>query len=140
MSNLVNVRGRTFDIDKAYLFDNQLWKLIPCDGVYWVSSKGNIWSTETMKYLKPTLDGDYYIVTLPFGDKYKKRYIHRLVAEAFIPEIPGKYHINHIDEDPSNNAALNLEWVTPIENINHGTHNLRVSQTLKRYYAEKAMS
>lgn len=140
MSNLVNIHGRTFDIDKAYLFDNQLWKLIPCDGVYWVSSKGNVWSSVSGRYLKPHFDGQYYTVNLPFGEKFDKRYIHRIVAEAFIPEVPGKNQVNHIDEDHANNAALNLEWVTPKENANHGTRNMRISQTMKRCYAEKAMS
>ena len=48
--------------------------------------------------------------------EYKREYVHRLVAFAFVPNPLGKPCINHIDCDPTNNNALNLEWCTKAEN------------------------
>lgn len=51
--------------------------------------------------------------------KEKTWLIHRLVAHAFIPEVPGKEFINHIDGSRLNNHVSNLEWCTYKENANH---------------------
>lgn len=53
--------------------------------------------------------------------------IHRVVAEAFIPNPSGLPFINHKDEDKHNNRADNLEWCTTEYNNNYGTRNLRVA-------------
>lgn len=65
---------------------------------------------------------------------YSKRnaQVHRLVAEAFIPNPENKPQVNHKDENPSNNHVDNLEWVTSKENINYGTSLKRRSIT-ERY-------
>ena len=50
------------------------------------------------------------------GKEYREKYIHRLVAKAFIENPEGKPCVNHIDNDPSNNNVDNLEWCTKREN------------------------
>lgn len=52
-------------------------------------------------------------------NKRKDRYIHRLVAEYFLPPVEGKTHVNHIDSDRSNNHVDNLEWCNQKENNKH---------------------
>lgn len=55
--------------------------------------------------------------------KPKTFLVHRLVAMAFIPEVPGKDFINHIDGCRLNNVVNNLEWCTYKENANHAFDN-----------------
>lgn len=68
---------------------------------------------------------DYLMVTLSYGAKSKTVYVHRLVAEAFVPNPhPGvKIHVNHKDGNKQNNHAENLEWVSRSENQQHARRN-----------------
>ena len=78
----------------------------------------------------------YMYVTLTKKGKQKKRNIHRLVAEHFIPKEEGKDIVNHIDCDIKNNKADNLEWCTQKHNIQYAydigrkipPHQKKVSQ------------
>jgi hypothetical protein len=65
-----------------------------------------------------TKDG-YDIVALSRDGKQHNTSVHRLVATAFVPNPADKPCVNHIDGNPSNNAAANLEWVTYSENTIH---------------------
>lgn len=59
----------------------------------------------------------YRFVKLSSMSDQKTLAVHRLVAKAFIPNPEGKPMVNHIDCNPSNNNAENLEWVTAQENV-----------------------
>ena len=73
------------------------------------------------KLLKPdTIHTGYLRVTLCKDGKTKYPFVHRLVAQAFIPNPDNKPQVNHIDGDKTNNYVSNLEWVTAAENIHHG--------------------
>lgn len=65
----------------------------------------------------------YNRFTLRNGARKKNLMVHRLVAEAFIPNPDNKATVNHIDCNKSNNTARNLEWATIHENIEHGFQN-----------------
>src|SRR6266404_5844743 len=94
------------------------------EGIYAVSDLGNVMS---MNYAKSGLPGllafsksrGYLSVELQTGPVKKRFTVHRLVAEVFIGPRPEGQHVNHIDGDKGNNAAVNLEYVTPSENQKH---------------------
>jgi hypothetical protein len=65
----------------------------------------------------------YKYVTLYANNVGKKLYIHRLVAELYIPNPENKRTVNHIDGNKHNNALSNLEWNTDGENIKHAYDN-----------------
>ena len=100
------------------------------EGMYEVTSSGLVISVRKHMLLKPKIDRYGYPVVTLFG-RNRPRYvpIHRLVAEAFIPNPENKPAVNHIDENKLNNSVENLEWVTVKENDNHGTRNIRMAES-----------
>ena len=98
-----------------------LEKAIKNTSGYSVTSEGAVISTKSgiRKLLKYDTANGYFRVGLTIGGKTKKFYVHRLVAQCFIPNINHKPSVNHIDGNKKNNAANNLEWCTQKENVAH---------------------
>lgn len=65
----------------------------------------------------------YLRVNLAINKKPKSEFVHRLVAEAFLPKIKGKDYVNHKDGIKHNNDVTNLEWCSFKENIDHAWKN-----------------
>lgn len=65
----------------------------------------------------------YRYVTLYANNQSKKLYIHRLLAELYIPNPEKKRTVNHINGNKQNNCLTNLEWHTDSENIKHAYDN-----------------
>ena len=87
---------------------------------YLVNTDGQIFSEYTASYLKPFKNPNgYYLVDLHDDKKSYTRQVHRLVAEAFIPNPLMLETVNHKDGDKSNNAVSNLEWMTQLDNVRH---------------------
>ena len=100
------------------------------EGLYEVTSTGLVISVRSHRLLKPKINRyGYPTVTLSNGGRSRHVPIHRLVAEAFLPNPCAKPVVNHIDENKLNNCVENLEWVTIKENDNHGTRNIRMAET-----------
>lgn len=94
---------------------------IPGHDDYCVTSDGKVWSAKTGKFLKPHHNKcGYESVELWSNGSRKRMLIHRLVAQAFIPNPNAYPQINHIDENPQNNDVSNLEWCTAKYNMNYG--------------------
>ena len=87
---------------------------------YSVDEYGNVYDNLKNKYLKHQDNGfGYKYVMMVIDGEYKQQKVHRLVANAFIPNKDNKPFVNHIDCNRSNNYYKNLEWCTQKENINY---------------------
>lgn len=122
----------------------EIWKDIEgYENRYQVSNYGNVKSLKTNKnlYCSKTKKG-YLRVDLRKDKKRAMSYVHRLVAEAFIPNSENKPCINHKDCDVTNNKVDNLEWCTYKENNEYKDIKLRkdisyVICYLKRNHSNK---
>lgn len=84
--------------------------------VYSIDDQGNVYRYD--KLMKPCDNGTGYLqIKLRKNGQRKHIYIHRLVYETFIGEIPDNYEINHKDHNKQNNKLSNLELVTRSENL-----------------------
>ena len=91
------------------------------EGLYGVTKNGQVWSYKLNRFLRHGTRYDVYqLVTLTKDEKSRIKSVHRLVAEAFIPNIDKKPQVNHINAIKSDNNLENLEWVTNSENVKHG--------------------
>ena len=118
----------------------EVWKDIKgFEGKYQISNLGRVKSLQRNgrpeRILRLNLIKGYAYTTLSNGSRDKKKLkVHRLVAEAFIPNPHNKPEVNHIDGDKRNCKVENLEWVTHQENCKHAyetglrTDNVYVNQ------------
>lgn len=90
------------------------------EGLYKITEDGKVFSVRTNKFLYLNLKANGYVhVQLCVNGKEITKRVHRLVAEAFIPNIGNKPMVNHIDGIKHNNHYTNLEWVDGTENNLH---------------------
>lgn len=113
------------------------------EGLYAVTSCGRIWSYRKNKFLtycyssaKP--DARYFRVYLYKQGKPTPYQVHRLVAEAYIPNPNNLPVVNHKDENKFNNCVNNLEWCTYLYNNTYGTALIRNAEKhFKKIYCEE---
>lgn len=123
------------------------------EGLYSVDDYGNIYSllknrSRRKRILKQYSNEKGYMKVNLYDEtgKCKKKYVHRVVAEAFLSNPKSKPNVNHLDCNVKNNTLANLEWCTQSENINYqvlqGHHNRarKVCVNGKNYKSERAAS
>lgn len=88
---------------------------------YVINEQGQVKNIKTGRIKKtlPNHQTTYFQVNLWKGNRGAWKYVHRLLAEAFIPNPLGLPEVNHIDGNRQNNALSNLEWVTGQQNKIH---------------------
>lgn len=107
---------------------------------YLIYEDGRVYSIKNNIFIKHKDNGNgYKIVTLYNNNGYKNKYVHRLVAESFIPNPEKLKYIDHIDRDKNNNKISNLRWVSAKDNINNIAGSLRYQKSRKnpRKYSEQ---
>lgn len=122
----------------------EIWKDIKgLEGIYQVSSLGRVKAVDRFveqkhrngQVMTRLLKGHpmnsfdkgngYRYISLRVDGKYKNFYVHRLVVEAFIGEIPDGMVVNHLDYNKANNCIDNLEITTQKENVMYSVHLMR---------------
>lgn len=112
----------------------EIWRDIKgYGGLYMVSNLGRVYGLKSDKVVKTYRNNKGYLkVDLYKDGKCKKCFVHRLVAETFIPN-PNSYpQVNHKDENKENNCANNLEYCDNKYNINYGTGHDRAADKAKK--------
>lgn len=103
------------DTEKAFCEE---WRPIKgYEGLYEISNRGNI--KRCGRLLKLSAWNKYKVIRLRKDGNSKTQYVHRLVAQTFIPNPENKGYVNHIDCNKMNNSIENLEWCTRQENERH---------------------
>lgn len=127
-------------IKAAMLMDKEWRDIKGYEGVYQVSDKGHVRAANRLdanglrregRMIELILSNSgYYVVTLTKNGKGKQFRVHRLVAEAFIPNPNKLSMINHKDENRTNNCVENLEWCDVTYNNNYGSRLNKVAMKL----------
>lgn len=105
----------------------EMWKQIPTTN-YSVSNEGNVRNDKTGKILKQQIRNGYLAVRLYINGTNSLYNVHKLVAEAFVPN-PNNYpYVNHKSEVKTENSADNLEWCTQKYNCNYGDRNNKIGK------------
>jgi len=94
------------------------------EGRYSITTDGKVWSHKSNRFIKASNNGTgYYYLPLRKNGRQYGRLIHRLVAQAFIPNPYNKKTVNHKDCNKMNNIVSNLEWCSDLENKRHAVDN-----------------
>lgn len=86
---------------------------------YKINKNGNVLNVKFNKILKGNIKLGYPVVKISNGVKKHQKFVHRLIAEHFIPNPHKKPFVNHLNGNTKDYSIQNLEWCTAKENIYH---------------------
>lgn len=117
---------------------DEVWKdVLDYGGVYQVSNLGRVRSCKRGSWtiLNPMKLSNGYEAVCLYSDKRNTEYVHRLVAQAFIPNPNNYLYVNHKNEVRNDNRASNLEWCTAFYN-NHYSDIYKSTRTHVTQYSK----
>lgn len=122
LTTLANEEWRDIKGFEGYYQVSNLGRVRSLDYWYEHIGRGYVlhWELHKGRIMKMQKNKGYNIVKLAKNSKQVTRQVHRLVAEAFIPNPDNLRVVNHKDENPANNNVDNLEWCTQNYNIHYG--------------------
>jgi hypothetical protein len=101
----------------------EIWKdIVGYEGLYQVSNFGRVYSIEKDMFFScgAKCKNNNYVHVILYKDGMPKQHcVHRLVAQAFIPNPDNLPIVHHIDTNKKNNCVNNLQWCTQKENVTH---------------------
>ena len=118
----------------------EIYKDIPgYEGKYQITTWGRVYSVDKKYYLLPEVHEKGYLRVDLYDKQGKRKHfkVHRLVANAFIPNPEHKPQVNHKDGNNQNNSITNLEWATNRENQDHANRIRRKNKKWKRLELSK---
>ena len=116
----------------------ETYKKIERYEVYSVSDHGNVRNDKTRRILKGTVsDHGYLRVTFRKDNKNQNKRIHKLVADAFLPNPENKKCIDHIDNNRQNNNLINLRFATTTQNAQNAKISSKNTSGTKGVYWNK---
>lgn len=124
------INNSTFILNFKYMTSDEIWKNVPGYDKYYISNYGRVKNLDYKRsgreviMLPGRIRNGYIVVVLSQNAVRKTYLLHRLVAEAFIPNPNNNPQVNHKDGDKTNNHISNLEWVTRKENVRHSFEKL----------------
>ena len=134
---------------KNLTMEKEIWKTIEENPNYMVSNLGRVKSLKRIDSNKHPIkervlksckvDGGYLAVVLCENGKRKTFLVHRLVAQAFIPNPNNLPQVNHKDEDKTNNTVENLEYCDQFYNNIYGTRIQRTVDVLINHHRCNAL-
>lgn len=125
--------------------NSEIWKDIEgYEGLYQISNYGNVKTLPRPRVkstiMKLELHKGYYKVCFSKNNKSKHFFVHRLVAQAFIPNPDNLPCVNHKDENSLNNCVNNLEWCTQQYNLLYGNRRAKVIEKERKPVGQYTMS
>ena len=115
----------------------EIWKdVLDYEGLYQVSNFGRVKSN--WKILSPADNGNgYKHIVLTKNGIQTDKLVHRLVAEAFLPNPDNLPCVNHKDENKSNNFIENLEWCSHKYNLYYGNALKKMTKQVRKKCGKK---
>ena len=91
------------------------------EGLYAITTEGDVYSYKSKRFLKPKTRGKGYLTVSLYKDNEREDYyVHKLVAQAYLPNPENLPQVDHIDNDKTHNYVNNLQWITNRDNVRKG--------------------